>query len=208
MKKTILGLAFLAIASVSFGAMAQDKKDKSECKDKTECVAKDKKCCKGEKGDKARKAGKVKDGKKAAARQMALFEGVNLTTEQKGKLEALNSAVKVSRKEIKDKAKAARESGDTTFNVRQAQKDLRKKYVEDLGEILGSDQMVVYLTNYYVNTGGNKGAKKMAMQRVDRRGAKEIQMRKDFRGREGAKGMRQGAKLVREKADVQLEQAK
>ncbi|MDE6072466.1 MAG: hypothetical protein K2G53_07935, partial [Muribaculaceae bacterium] len=111
MKKTILGLAFLAIASVSFGAMAQDKKDKSECKDKTECVAKDKKCCKGEKGDKACKAGKVKDGKKAAARQMALFEGVNLTTEQKGKLEALNSAVKVSRKEIKDKAKAARESG-------------------------------------------------------------------------------------------------
>lgn len=162
MKKTILGLAFLTIASVSFGAMAQDRKGKSECTN-TECVSKDKKCAKGDKVKKDRKDRKDRDGKKAAAREFALFEGVNLTTEQQGKIEALNNAVKISRKELKDQAKAARNNGDTTFNVRKAKKDLRSKYVTDLGEILTPDQMTVYLVNYYVNNGGHQKDGKKAM---------------------------------------------
>lgn len=157
MKKTILGLAFLTIASFSFSAVAQNQTDK-QAKSNTECVAKDKckKDCK--KGD--RKGGKKGDFKKDQKRTKANpFEGITLTTEQQGRIEALNSAMKVSRQELRTQAKTARENRDTTFNPRAAQKQLRSKYINDLGEILTSDQMTVFLKNYYVNHGGNNGKK-------------------------------------------------
>lgn len=158
MKRTILGLAFLTIASLSFGAAAQSSKDKSDCKSKTECVAK--KCTKGEKGAKAKGEGKAKKAEMKAARQAALFEGVNLTAEQKGRIEALDGAVKISRQELKEQAKTARQNGDTAFNMRAKSKELRGKYIKDLGEILTPDQMITYLENFYVNTGNQKGMKK------------------------------------------------
>lgn len=196
MKKAILGLAFLTIASVSFSAAAQQQKAVKGEKAKTECVAKE--CCKDSqkcdkvKGNKAKagkKANKFKDGKMARGQKGAkrdLFEGITLTTEQQGRIEALNNAVKVSRQEIKAQAKAAKESQDTTFNMREANKQLRGKYVNDLGEILTSDQMVVFLKNYYVNTPQHKGGKKaMAMKGG-----------KDGKGFKGQKGQRpDGAKV-------------
>lgn len=161
MKKTILGLAFLTIASVSFGAAAQSSKDKSDCKSKTECVAK--KCAKGQKGPKAKGEGKAKKAGMQAARQAALFEGVNLTAEQKGRIEALNGAVKISRQEIKEQAKAARQNGDTAFNMRAKSKELRSKYIKDLGEILSPEQMTTYLENFYINNGGGHKSPKKAV---------------------------------------------
>lgn len=172
MKKTILGLAFLTIASVSFGAAAQNAKNNSECTN-TECVAK--KCAKGDKAGKKKGDRKANAEMKKVAREAALFEGINLTTEQKGRIEALNGAVKVSRKELKDAAKVAREKGDTTFNLRAQNKALRSKYIKDLGEILSSDQMITYLENFYVTNGGQKGAKKNVVARgVERKGGKMI----------------------------------
>lgn len=153
MKKTILGLAFLTLASFSFTAAAQNKTDR-QCKSGTECVSKDK--CKKE-GKKDCKRGDFKKGRKQA--KVNPFEGLNLTTEQQGRIEALNSALKVSRKELKQQAKTARENRDTTFNPRKANKELRSKYVNDLGEILTTDQMTVFLKNYYINHGGNDKAK-------------------------------------------------
>ena len=179
MKKTILGLAFLAIASVSFSAAAQNANNNTECANKTECVAK--KCAKGDKAGKQKGDRKAFDAKKQAAREAALFEGINLTTEQKGRIEALNGAVKTSRQELKQAAKTARQNHDTTFNMRAQNKALRSKYIKDLGEILNSDQMITYLENYYVMTGGQKGhGKSMAARVGDRKGGK--MMKADRRG--------------------------
>lgn len=197
MKKTILGLAFLTIASVSFGASAQDVKNNSECANKTECVAK--KCAKGEKDGKKKGDRKAFAAKKQAAREAALFEGINLTTEQKGRIQALNDAAKISRKELKEAAKTARKNGDTTFNMRAQNKALRGKYIKDLGEILSPDQMVTYLENYYVMTGNQKVAKKsMAFRGGDRKGGKMI-------GKDGRKG---NLKDMKVRADRKAESAK
>ncbi len=155
MKKTILGLAFLTIASFSFSAVAQNQAD-NQSKSNTECVSKDKCNKQGKKCKKGDKEGGFKGEFKGQKPPKANpFEGLNLTTEQQGKIEALNNARKTSRKEIKEKAREARENRDTTFNPRKATQELRSKYVKDLGEILTTDQMTVFLTNYYVNHGGN-----------------------------------------------------
>lgn len=184
MKTTILGLAFLTIASFSFSASAQQKTQSNEnCKSKTECVAKDKKCCKGDKNG--------KDSKKFRAQKKAdLFEGITLTSEQQGRLEALNNASKVSREEIKAKAKTAREQKDTTYNPRNARKELRSKYINDLGEILTSDQMVVYLKNFYVNSGSHHGGKK-AVAMKQGKGNKDGRFNKDGKGNRQGKALRQ-----------------
>lgn len=178
MKTTILGLAFLTIASFSFSASAQQKTQSNEnCKSRTECVAKDKKCC--------------KDGKKFRAHKKAdLFEGITLTSEQQGRIEALNNASKVSREEIKAKAKTAREQKDTTYNPRNARKELRSKYINDLGEILTSDQMVVYLKNFYVNSGSHHGGKK-AVAMKQGKGNKDVRFNKDSKGNHQGKALRQ-----------------
>lgn len=154
MKKAILGLAFLTIASFSFSAAAQTQTDK-QCKSKTECVSKDKKCCKD--GKNAKGDRRIRGQKRVKPN---LFEGIELTTEQKGRIEALDNASKVSRQELKAKAKTARENKDTTYDVRKANRELRSKYVNDLGEILTSDQMIVFLKNYYVNSPSHHGGKK------------------------------------------------
>ncbi len=171
MKKTLLGLAFIAVASLSFPVTAQNKMDNA-CKS-TECIAKNKKCC--------------KDGKKNCLNKCAkanLFEGIQLTTEQKGRIEALDNAVKVSRQEIRTQAKNARDKKDTTYNPRNAQKELRNKYINDLGEILSSDQMIVYLKNFYVNNPSHHGGKKaLAMKKGKRH--------HDGKGNQDGKAMKQ-----------------
>ncbi len=162
MKKAILGLAFLTIASFSFSAVAQNKSDKT-CKSETECVAKNKKCCKGE--------NKKECGKKCVhkCKKADLFEGITLTSEQKKRIEALDNSMKTYRQELKAQVKTARENKDTSFNLRNSGKKLRSKYINDLGEILTSDQMVVYLKNFYINSGSHRcGKKAFAMKQGKR----------------------------------------
>lgn len=158
MKKTILGLAFLTIASFSFTAAAQNQTDK-QSKSNTECVSK----------DKCKKEGKKCNAKDQKRAKINPFEGLNLTTEQQGRIEALNSALKVSKQELKTQAKTARENRDTAYNARNAAKQLRSKYINDLGEILTTDQMTVFLKNYYVNHAGHQGKKVMGNRPGDGR---------------------------------------
>ncbi len=158
MKKAIIGLAFLSIAALPFSASAQNQADKS-CNSKTECINKNRQCAKSDKKGKCCKIRKCKDARPD------LFEGIELTTEQQGKIEALNNAAKLSRQQIKEQAKNAREKKDTTYNPRAAHKELRGKYINDLGEILTSEQMVVYLKNFYVNNASHhRGKKAIAMK--------------------------------------------
>lgn len=215
MKTTILGLAFLTIASFSINASAQQKTQSTEnCKFKTECVAKNKKCqkdckeckdcknvknckdCKNVKNCKDCKNVKnCKDSKnckkgKVCKKKADFFEGITLTTEQKSRIDALNNASKVSRQELNAKAKKARENKDTTFNPRNAHKELRSKYINDLGEILTSDQMVVYLKNFYVNSGSHHNGKK-AVAMKQGKGHKGGNFHKDGKCNRQGKALRQ-----------------
>lgn len=169
MKKTILGLAFLTIASFSIQASAQT--PGTQCPSQTECASKTKKKC-------DRNIAKCDKDKKACCKKrqpkINLFEGIELSSDQKDRIEALDNAMKVSRQELKEKAKTARENKDTTYNPRNASRQLRGKYINDLGEILTSDQMMVFLKNYYVNNPGHHtGKKAMAMRHGNKhKGAK------------------------------------
>lgn len=171
MKKAILGLAFLTVAAMAMPAAAK-KQDNKECKAQTECTSKDKKCCKEAKN--------------------CPFADLNLTSEQQGRIEALNQGLKISKKEIKEQAKTARQNRDTTFNARKANKELRMKYINDLGEILTSDQMVVFLKNYYVNNPAQKmqkGAKAMKQGKGPKQG-KGMKPGMKGQGQKGQKGQR------------------
>lgn len=133
MKKTILGLAFMAMAAITIPAAAQTD-NKQTCPDNAECTA------------------QKRPVKKNGECKACPFASLNLTAEQKAKVEALNNALKVSRNELKAQRKAAREKGDTTVNLRAQSKELRTKYLKDLSEILNDDQYIAYLQNYYINT--------------------------------------------------------
>ncbi len=141
MKKFILGLAFLSIATVSFNASAQNCNNNKNCGNNCVVEKCDNKC----------------DNKKDCSTFNCGFSNLNLTDQQKGKIEALQKALNSSRDELKAKAKKARENKDTTFNGRKAMLEMRTKYINDLSEILTPAQYVEYLKNYYVKNPGTKG---------------------------------------------------
>lgn len=132
MKKTLLGLAFIAMAAISLPAAAQTD-TQQVCPVNAECTAHKRP---------AKKNGECKE---------CPFATLNLTAEQKAKVEALNNALKVSRKELNTQCKVAREKGDTACNRRVKSKEIRTKYLKDLSEILNSDQYIAYLQNFYIN---------------------------------------------------------
>ncbi len=148
MKKAILGLAFLTIVSVSFSAGAQQASAtcaKTECKIKKECN----KICNNKDCKNCKDCKDCKACCKKGAQEVCVFDGLNLTDTQKGQIEALNKAVKVSRQELAAKAK---ESKEVKTDMRKQNKAIREQYIKDLGNILNSDQYVKFLQNYYVNT--------------------------------------------------------
>lgn len=181
MKKSILGLAFLTIATFSFNASAQQKSQTVACdKAKSECIA-GADCCKD-----------GKDCKRHHAKRcdmkcnLTLFKGINLTDAQKIKITELNNGMKTSLNEMRSNAKTARENKDTTFNPREVRKDLRSKYLADLGKILSDDQMDTFLKNYYIN--GGDSHKKHFKGQPGRPGKGG----KDFRKGKGPRQPRQG----------------
>lgn len=116
MKKRILGLALIAMSMAAIGANAQtNTKDNSNCT-KTECVS-SQKCCKG-------------DAYKLCSN--AAFDKMNLSSDQKAKLQALEQKKVEARKAQKqqgyNEARAAREAE-------------KKQYLQDLKAIIGPDKI-------------------------------------------------------------------
>lgn len=152
MKKAILGLAFLTIASVSFSASAQQKTS-TQCAN-TECTLQRE--CKGIKNCPAQKGCclQQKNSRKCINAQACALEGLNLTDKQKGQIEALNKASVTSRQELSNKVK---KSNSVTKNELKSQrKAIREQYIKDLGNILTPEQYVKFLQNYYVNNSGHQ----------------------------------------------------
>ena len=184
MKKAILGLAFLTIASFSIPAIARNNDNAKVSTTKTECTAGQQ--CKAKDG---------KQCKKVKRERPNPFAALNLTPDQQGRVEALNNGMKVSQNELKAAARKARENKDTSFNLRAQRKDLRAQYIKDLGQILTPEQYVQYLQNYYVNHSGQKMHKGQAHHhgkyaKMGQRGPKAQKGQAGKDGQRGHKGQR------------------
>lgn len=181
MMKKVLGLTLAAIAMMSFGASAQTvnasenakavksekvAKSKRDCKSENaeaKCVKATKDCAKdcAKKGkDKKGQARQGKDGQKMGAPRAinpeSAFEGINLTDAQKASLKQLNEKRMARRTEMKAQAKeqtdaqkeAARKNKEAMKADRQK---AQKEYLEEVKEIIGPDNYVVFLENLVVN---------------------------------------------------------
>lgn len=173
MRKKIIGIAFLMIATVAGTAMAQNTNDKCDAKcTKTECTSK--KDCK--KGGQDRHC----EAKRGCSQAM-LFEGLNLTDEQKTKIQDLNKEVQTTYQEARKAAKADKEAlkakkAEAKEARRDAQKERRAKYLNDLQEILTPEQFTTFLKNYYISD-GPKGDKRPGMKgRPELKGDRKIKV--------------------------------
>lgn len=176
MKKKVLGLALMAMALVGFNGMAQNNSQKNaqSCKAQTECT----------------KGGK---GMKKEAREMKNpYEGLTLTDAQKSKLAELDNkrmadrkAKMEARKADNNGQKANKSKNDADKKARmEARKADKIEYLKEVKEIIGPDQYVVFLENFYVNGGGNHGDKKAFQQGKDGK--------KGMAHNKGMKGQRKG----------------
>lgn len=148
MKKTILGISFLIMAAFAGNASAQSN-DQTACSSKEGCKTEqcDKKDCK--KPDCKSKSDRKKCDQSRECTKACPFEGLNLSEEQKVKIQDLDKAMKTSREEMRTRLKEKNDS--EKINPRENEKSLRAKYLDDLQKILSGDQYMQFLQNFYVN---------------------------------------------------------
>lgn len=126
MKKTILTMAFLLLAMVGINAMAQQ--TESKCDKRTEqCESqkRDKKDWKKKKGDKR---------KKRQHQRLDVFNGIELTADQKAEINKLD---------VEKKEKMAQSREEAQKNRKKVENDYDKK----LKKILSDEQYSKYLSN-------------------------------------------------------------
>ena len=134
MKKKILSLAIVAMSFAAFSSMAQTTTASQD--NGKACVA-----------EKCGKPGKC-------AKEACPFDGLNITDAQKAQLQQLNTSRREARKAQAEARKADRQRGDSA-RVAQRRAD-KKEYLEQVKAIIGPEQYVVFLENFYVNGGGRQ----------------------------------------------------
>lgn len=138
MKKKILSLAIIAMSVASFGATAQTKTTTScDTKAKGACVAEE---C-GNPGKQCRKA-------------PCPFDGLTLTDAQKSQLQQLNTSRREARKTEARDRKADKQRGDSARMA--ARRVDKQEYLKQVKSIVGPEQYVIFLENFYVNGGGQQ----------------------------------------------------
>lgn len=138
MKKKILGLAAIAMSLIALPSVAQNKKNNDGRKkgariENTQCTKNFKK------GDRA----------------TCIFEGLTLSDTQKDRLKQLNEKQLADRKARKEALRADRQRNDST--MRAERRASKKAYLEEVKAIIGPDQYVVFLENFYLNGGQGQG---------------------------------------------------
>lgn len=181
MKKKVLGLALMAMALVGFNGMAQN--NTQSCTSNG-CTAQ-KVCTKG--------------AEKAARNAMNAYEGLNLTDAQKSKLAELENKRLAERQAKMEARKAEANNGQKAEKKNmteaekqahmQANKAAKLEYLQEVKEIIGPDQYVVFLENFYVNGGDQKGGK--AIKQGHRDGKKGMAHNKGMKDQR--KGDRKGS---------------
>lgn len=138
MKKKILGLAAIAMSLIALPSVAQNKKNSDGRK--KEARIENTRCTKDfRKGDRA----------------CCIFEGLTLSDTQKDQLKQLNEKQLADRKARKEALRADRQRNDST--MRAERRASKKAYLEEVKAIIGPDQYVVFLENFYLNGGQGNG---------------------------------------------------
>lgn len=138
MKKKILGLAAIAMSLIALPSVAQNKKNNDGRK--KEARIENAQCTKDfKKGDRA----------------TCIFEGLTLSDTQKDQLKQLNEKQLADRKARKEALRADRQRNDST--MRAERRASKKAYLEEVKAIIGPDQYVVFLENFYLNGGQGQG---------------------------------------------------
>lgn len=138
MKKKILGLAAIAMSLIALPSVAQNKKNNDGRK--KEARIENTRCTKDFKiGDRA----------------CCIFEGLTLSDTQKDQLKQLNEKQLANRKARKEALRAERQRNDST--MRAERRASKKAYLEEVKAIIGPDQYVVFLENFYLNGGQSNG---------------------------------------------------
>lgn len=132
MKKKILGLALIASSILSFNSFAQTTNNCDPSPKQQNICGK-------------------KHAKDKCNRTSDPFNGLQLSDSQKEKLASLKEKQKAARIE---KSKIAKEKRISSDSLRRAERLAdRRKYLEEVKEIIGPDQYVVFLENIVVNNG-------------------------------------------------------
>lgn len=174
MKKTVIGMALMAMALVGFNGMAQNTTQSQKAQVENSA------CC--QKGCKDKKDGKMQGREKKNP-----YEGLTLSDAQKTKLAELDAKQQAKRQANMEARKAQKDANKADKkNMTDAEKQAAKKakmdsrraekmeYLQEVKAIVGPEQYVVFLENMYVN-GGQQGGGKAIKQ-----------------GQKGQKGDRQG----------------
>ncbi len=150
MKKTVIGMALMAMALVGFNGMAQNTPQSGKAQ--VENV-------------KGKNSGKMQ-----AREKKNPYEGLTLTDAQKTKLAELDSKRQAERQAKMEARKADGKKGDKKSMTdaekqaaKQAKMQARKadkmEYLQEVKAIVGPEQYVVFLENMYVNSGNPGGGK-------------------------------------------------
>lgn len=181
MKKKILSLALAAITLASFNSMAQTPDNAAA--QQTENV--------GTRGRDIKKGPKMQNP----------FEGLDLTDAQKDQLKALREKRAAERKARFEAMKQQKEAGDRKRMERKSFNDStrmaeRKKYLEEVKAIVGPDNYVIFLENFYMN---NQQMPTGRPGKDFRSGDRDRRM--DFNGAKMSKSDRKAAKADRKMAE-------
>ncbi len=137
MKRTILSIAFVAVATLMLTAVANNNSANED-------ISQDK--CKKERCDK----NNIKRGKHHKAHMFNPFEGIALSDSQKEQLKAKAVERKANRE------KMMKNHSDENKKMRKQWRDMRKQHLEDLKLILTPEQYVQYLENLALNSHNQK----------------------------------------------------
>ena len=129
MKRRILSIAFVAISTILFTSVAQNESKSSQEKCKKECC----------------KEHEMKIGKRSKAPQFNPFEGIELTEVQKEQLKTKTKACNAERKKMKQAKKERFEA------ERKNYKEMGRKHLDNIKQILTPEQYVKYLENIVIN---------------------------------------------------------
>lgn len=138
MKKKILALAIAAISVVSFSAFAQKPCENSKCQNQKECTNKE--CTKNV----------CPKGNAAECCLAPAFGKMNLNDSQKEQVKALQQERMKSRSLTKQRCDSAGRA------YRMAEK---QNYLSSLKKIIGPDNYVIFLEEYYINGADKRPAK-------------------------------------------------
>lgn len=151
--KKFVSAAFAAMMLFAIPATAQNTTTGASKSETTSCTSNNKDCNRNRQCDGNRQAKGKKDGQ--CLRANCEFEGLNLTDSQKSRLNELKAKQRTAREAQKAQAQADRQANkEKKIADRKAKKDereaARRAYLQEVKDIIGPDNYVIYLENMYV----------------------------------------------------------